>query len=221
MASITLNSAILTCEDATATASENDPILSSLDDMILSSKSKHIEAVPPCHVIPFHQQTLLCAPLGFLYYDPKDAYFLFRKLFCKYLCKLHIISSRENTILYLCKLFETLLSYLYPNLFFHCVNKIGIQPLTIVFPWMFTGFSSYLKNDEVLNIWDRIIAYDQNGNGDGLLLLPIICCSIFSFRKDSLLNCESKENIHSVFQDLRTIKVIPLLQHFLFTARQN
>jgi len=211
-----LNSALLHWEKPNVSA-EN---VGNVDNEILT-KSKYAQAIPPCHVIPFHQCTLLCAPLCFLYQEQKNAYFLFRKIFCKYLCKLHIISSKENTILYLCKLFEGLLSYLYPNLFLHCVNKIGVQPLTIVFPWIFTGFSSYLQNDEVLNIWDRIIAYDHNGNGDGLLLLPIICCAILSFRKENLLNCENKENIHSIFQDLRTIKVIPLLQHFLFTARQN
>eukprot|EP01084_Bolivina_argentea_P024219 45159_1 len=192
-----------------------------LNTALLQSGEDAKEAIPPCHVIPFHQQTLLCAPLCFLFDDPKNAYFLFRKLFCKYFCKLHVISSAPNTILSLCKLFESLTSYLYPTLYYHCVNEIGIQPLTIVFPWMFTAFASYLKNDEVLNIWDRIIAYDQKENGDGLLLLPIICCAIFSFRKENLLKCENLENIHSVFQDLRSIKVIPLLQHFLFTARQN
>eukprot|EP01084_Bolivina_argentea_P319590 554314_1 len=188
-----------------------------LNTAVLTENKKETESIPPCHVIPFHQQTLLCAPLCLLFTDPKNGYFLFRKIFCKYLCKLHIISSKQNTILYLCKLFETLTSYLYPNLYFHIVNKIGIQPLTIVFPWIFTGFASYLKNSEVLNIWDRIISY--NDNGDGLLLLPIICCAIFGFRKDNLLKSENQENIHSVFQDLKTIKVIPLLQHFLFSTR--
>merc|ERR1712232_554764 len=183
----------------------------------MGSENDEPMSIPPCHVVPFHQQTLLCAPLCFLHCEPASGYFLFRKLFCKIFAKLHIISSAANSILYLCKLFESLSSYLFPSLFFHCVNNIGVQPLTIVFPWMFTAFSSYLCNEEVLNIWDRILSYDQNE--DGLLLLPIICCAIFGFRKDALTKCTNQANIHSVFQDLKTIKVIPLLQHFLFTAR--
>lgn len=204
MAEITLNTALLnTKEDST----EN----------LEAGGTKKCESVPPCHVIPFHQQTLLCCPLCFMHSDPQNAYFLFRKLFCKYFCRLHVISSKPATILSLCKLFESLTSYLYPSLYFHCVNTIGVQPLTVVFPWIFTAFASYLKNEEVLSIWDRIISYHT----DGLLLLPITCCAIFGFRKEDLLKCETQESLHGVLKDLRTIKVIPLLQHFLFTARQN
>merc|ERR1712013_414202 len=137
----------------------------------------------------------------------------------------HVIPSSSSTsprsgpptMLYLCKLFESLTSFLYPSLYFHCVNTIGVQPLTVVFPWMFTAFASYLKNEEVLNVWDRIIAFHENG----LLLLPILSCAIFGFRKENLFKCESQEAMHNVLKDLRTIKVIPLLQHFLFSARQH
>jgi len=206
MAAITLNTAVLSAKEEKPEAAEAG-----------TATVGKSQAVPPCHVIPFHQQTLLCCPLCFLHSDPQNAYFLFRKLFCKFLCRLHIISSQPATILSLCKLFESLTSYLYPSLFFHCVNKIGVQPLTVVFPWIFTAFASYLQNEEVLSIWDRIISFHD----DGLLLLPIICCAIFGFRKEDLLKCETPESLHGVLKDLRTIKVIPLLQHFLFTARQN
>lgn len=215
MAAITLNTALLSTKEGAS-----EPNLNAPTESEAKMKKKRIgkcESVPPCHVIPFHQQTLLCCPLCFLHCDPQNAYFLFRKLFCKYFCRLHVISSQPDTILSLCKLFESLTSYLYPSLYFHCVNKIGVQPLTVVFPWIFTAFASYLKNEEVLSIWDRIISFHD----DGLLLLPIICCAIFGFRKEDLLKCETQESLHGVLKDLRTIKVIPLLQHFLFTARQN
>ncbi|ETO33235.1 hypothetical protein RFI_03872 [Reticulomyxa filosa] len=201
--------------------------LSVIREKIMSPKF-----VPPCHVIPFHQQKkmtlnlikkigvclflvyflqiLLATPLCYLFPQCKDAYFFFRELYCRYFCRLSCISSEKDSIIYLSKSFETLAQYCYPKAFYHCV-EIGVHPLSIVFPWIFVAFSGYLQINETLYLWDRILSYDS------LELLSILSAAIFGFRQKDILKATNEQQIYVLFADIRGLKVIPILQHFLFS----
>jgi hypothetical protein len=59
-------------------------------------------------------------------------------------------------------------------------------------------------------LWDRILAYDS------LVLLPVLAAAILSFREQRLLKATSPEEIREVFTDASKLKVVLLLQMYLF-----
>jgi len=51
------------------------------------------------------------------------------------------------------------------------------------------GFSGHLLPEQLLNLWDMIIAYDS------LEVLPLLAVAILSFRKDNLLQVNTLQNV--------------------------
>lgn len=100
------------------------------------------------------------APICYVYSDPIHLYFIFRKFFTKYFYKLTILSTDPQSILGLCALFENLLQCKDPKLFGH-LRKLDVQPLTIVFKWLVKCFSGFLASSQLLELWDRIVAFDS------------------------------------------------------------
>lgn len=49
-------------------------------------------------------------------------------------------------------------------------------------------------------------------------MLPIFCAAIFVFRANLIQNCQSEEEYNELFTDLSMIRVVPILQHFLFAS---
>lgn len=178
-----------------------------------SSKIKLIESVPPNNIIPYHRQVMFAAPLCFLFHSADQAYFLFRAMYCRYWCRLSTISTESDTILPLCVLFESLIQTRHPEAYYHSVN-VGLQPLAIVFPWMFSAFSGYMECEQVLLFWDRLVAFDS------LELISVLAASIFMFRANMVLAATTVTEIQDIFSELSGMKVIPLLQSFLFSPRQ-
>lgn len=168
-----------------------------------------IDAIPPCTIIPFHRQTMFAAPLCFLFPRADEAYFLFRAMYCRYFARLHTISSEPNTIMFLCVLFEKLLQTRHPDCFAHCV-RIGVNPLSIAFPWMFSAFAGWMDVEQVLLFWDRLIAFDS------LELIALLACGIFLYRARSVMGATTSEEIQEIFREMCNLKVIPILQQFLF-----
>jgi hypothetical protein len=166
---------------------------------------------PPCGVVPFRGLVFYAAPLCYLYKQDEEPrlYSTFRALYTKYFCRLHHISSDSRDIIALAKTFEDLLVAHDPALFYHLI-RMDVDPLRIAFTWIFYGFCGYLEIDQVLSLWDRIIGYDS------LEVLPVLAVSIFLFRSAALLEAESEDGVHEVFEDATRLKVVPLLQHFLF-----
>lgn len=165
---------------------------------------------PPSGVIPFHGFSMYVVPLCYLYNDPVTLYYIFRKMYTRFFFRLHVISSHEEGIVSLCLLFENLLQTLEPELFFH-LKRHAIQPLRIAFKWLIRAFSGFLASDQVLLLWDRILAFNS------LQVLSILAAAIFSFRKSSLLKVQTFVAAESVFADLMTLQVIPLIQLVLFS----
>ncbi|ETO04350.1 TBC1 domain family member 19 [Reticulomyxa filosa] len=124
--------------------------------------------------------------------------------------RIAIYIKKLDSIIYLSKSFEILAQYCCPKAFYHCV-EIGVHPLSIVFPWIFTAFSGYLQINETLYLCDRILSYDS------LELLSILSAAIFGFRQKDILKATNEQQIYVLFADIRGLKVIPILQHFLFS----
>uniref|UniRef100_A0A672Q052 TBC1 domain family member 19-like n=1 Tax=Sinocyclocheilus grahami TaxID=75366 RepID=A0A672Q052_SINGR len=166
---------------------------------------------PPNGVIPFHGFSMYVAPLCFLYNEPSKLYRVFREMYIRYLFRLHSISSHPSGIVSLCLQFERLLQTHLPQLFYH-LREIGAQPLRIAFKWIVRAFSGYLSTDQLLLLWDRILGYDS------LEIVAVLAAAVFAFRAENLMEVTSLASAEAVLADLSTLKVMPLLQIFLFAT---
>ncbi|XP_066993745.1 TBC1 domain family member 19 [Anabrus simplex] len=175
---------------------------------ILKNKPQSIEntvVFPPCGIIPFHGFTMYASPFCYLYDDPVALYHTFRAFYMRYWFRLHEVSSHEQGILCLCLLFEKLLQRHEPQLWFH-FKQIQIQPVRVVFKWLMRGFSGHLPPEQLLYLWDLILAYDS------LEIIPVLAVAILSFRKENLLHVDTLQNVEAVLADLSSLAVMPLLQ---------
>ncbi|CAF3054429.1 unnamed protein product [Rotaria socialis] len=163
---------------------------------------------PPSGIIPFYGFSMLVAPMCFVFEDPVHLYFIFRQFYMKYFFDLHHISASPNAIVGLCVLFESLLRQISPDLWFH-LQDIQVQPLRMAFKWMMRAFSGYLASNQLLALWDRILAYDS------LEILSLLAVAIFVLRKGNVLTVTSESAVEAIFSDISSIKVIPLLQFIL------
>lgn len=68
------------------------------------------------------------------------------------------------------------------------------------------AFSGHLPPEQLLHLWDLILAYDS------LEIIPLLALVILVFRKDNLLKVNTLQNIEAVLADLSSIAVVPLLQ---------
>ncbi|XP_040191091.1 TBC1 domain family member 19 [Rana temporaria] len=166
---------------------------------------------PPNGVIPFHGFSMYVAPLCFLYPEPARLYQVFREMYVRFFFRLHSISSHISGIMSLCLLFESLLQTHLPQLFYH-LREIGAQPLRISFKWMVRAFSGYLATDQLLLLWDRILGYNS------LEILAVLAAAVFAFRAMNLMEVTSLAAAEAVLADISTLKVMPLLQIFLFAT---
>lgn len=115
---------------------------------------------PPNGFIPYDGFSMLVAPICYVYNDPIMLYFMFRKLFMTHFHKLTIISTESDSILGLCALFETYFQAKDPKLFAHLKN-LNVPPIRIAFKWIIRAFSGYLASSQLLELWDRIIAFNS------------------------------------------------------------
>ena len=137
---------------------------------------------PPGGVQPFRGLVSYAAPLCFIYHEPAEIYYIFREMFSQLWCKLNSINSERSCIVMLSKLFEDLIQRFEPELFRHLLD-VGISPLALSFSWIQLAFVGYLQTDQLLLLWDRVLA-----EGDrGLMLLPILAASIFVYRSHALM----------------------------------
>jgi hypothetical protein len=129
-----------------------------------TTKSKTGESMaivyPPNGVIPFHGFSMIVAPICFMYNDPIQLYYVFREFYMVHLHKLNIISTDPQGIVALCLLFESLLQAKDPQLFFH-LRKIQAQPVRIAFKWIMRAFSGFLASSQLLELWDRMLAFNS------------------------------------------------------------
>ncbi|XP_037928020.1 TBC1 domain family member 19 isoform X2 [Teleopsis dalmanni] len=168
------------------------------------SRGKYYDA-PPSGVVPFHGICMFAAPFCYLYKDPIQMYFTFRAFYIRFFHPLITIQTHPQGIVSLCLLYERLLQTHEPELWSH-LRQLEIHPIKLVFKWLMRAFSGHLHPDQLLILWDLILAYDS------LEILPLFCTIILSFRKECLLQVNSWEQIENVLADLSSIQVIPLIQ---------
>ncbi|XP_040575827.1 TBC1 domain family member 19 [Lepeophtheirus salmonis] len=161
---------------------------------------------PPNGVIPFHGFAMYVAPFSYIYDNPVQLYYTFRAFYLQFACKLHEISSDSQGILSLCSTFETLLQSQEPDLWTHFVNLDVTQPLRCVFRWIIRGFSGHLPPEQLLYLWDVVLAYDS------MEIFPLLAAVILSYRKDNLMMVSTLQGIEAVLADLSSLPIIPLLQ---------
>lgn len=152
---------------------------------------------------------MLVAPICFLYHSVEEAFFVFRNFYTRFVkclcnaiqsltqfccyklrhfCKLHTISSHPESIVSLCKMFEDLLQERDPQLFYHLLH-MKVNPLSIAFHWIFHAFAGYLNVEQLLVLWDRILAYNS------LTILSVLSASIFLFRSKFLMSASTPQEI--------------------------
>ncbi|THD20244.1 TBC1 domain family member 19 [Fasciola hepatica] len=176
----------------------------------IGKKINDSQVFPPSGVIPFHGFSMYVLPLCYLYDDPVTLYVIFRQLYIRYFYKLHTISNDPSSILGLCLLFERLLQWREPEIFFH-LRSSGIQPIRFVFKWIMRAFSGFLAPDQVLLLWDRILGFDS------LEILAVLAVAIFSYRKENLLLVNTTAGVEAILADLTPLRIVSLLQLVLFT----
>lgn len=69
------------------------------------------------------------------------------------------------------------------------IDTFYINSIRVVFKWLMKGFSGYLLPEQLLNLWDMIIAYDS------LEILSLLAVTILSFRKENLLQVNTLQNV--------------------------
>ena len=160
-------------------------------------------------VHPFLGLASYFAPLCYVFKRGASLYSVARESYTLLWCKLSVISSDKDTILYISNFFENLLLEVQPRLFLHLQN-IGIQPLQIAFTWIQSGFVGILEPDQLLVLWDRIFGYMD------LSLLAVLAVAIFVYRSESLLMCSNASFVEKIMSEHSRIKVIPILQMFFY-----
>ncbi|KAK4887853.1 hypothetical protein RN001_004124 [Aquatica leii] len=160
---------------------------------------------PPSGVIPFHGFTMYAAPFCYLFEDSVELYFTIRAFYLRYWFRLHKICGHNQGVVCLCLLFERLLQC-YDTALWHHFKKINIPPIRVVFKWIMRAFSGHLPPDQLLYLWDLILAYDS------LEIIPLLAVIILIFRRANLLRVNTLQNIESVLADLSSISVMSMLQ---------
>ena len=177
---------------------------------LVSSRSGSLSApFPPSGFVPGEGWALLVAPLSYVCRTEAEAFHLHRALFARYWCKLQVVNC-EGGILSLCVLAEDLFRRAAPSACYHLI-QLGIQPLSLIFPWLSNAFTSYLEPAQCLQLWDRVVAFDR------LDILAVAAAAILDFRKTALESCEDREQVDALITDMSTVSIVPLLQDFLFS----
>lgn len=170
---------------------------------------KRVGRLPPAGVLPCRSFSLLVAPFTYLSEQIEECYFIFRSFYCRYFCFVHSLNSDYNGIISLCRLFEDLLQTFESELVYS-LDQIGISPIKIAFPWIFYCFVGIIDVEQVLLLWDRVVGFD------GLSVIAVFAAAIFSYRSEMLKQCTTQDEVDDLFADMQHIKVVPILQDFLY-----
>lgn len=167
-------------------------------------------SIPPNRVIPFHRLSYLSSPFCFLYASTPEMYFAFRAMWTRLLCRVATLTSADEGAVQLAHAFESMLAARAPKLVYH-MAQMGVRPLQCgAFGWIVGGFAGALDVEQVLLLWDRLLAHQS------LQLLPVLAAAIFTWRSRSIMAARSADEVHQLMRQLANLKVVPLLQHFLF-----
>ena len=100
-------------------------------------------------------------------------------------------TQSTGDIIQLARQFEVILHETHPRLVYHLL-ALGASPLKLVFNWIVFIFVGYLEVDQIMAVWDRVLAWDS------LLIVPLVAASILAFREKRLMACSSMDDVHEV-----------------------
>lgn len=168
--------------------------------------------IPPSGIIPFEGWSVYAAPFAYLGTKLEDVYPLYKKFYCRYLCRLHSISMEKNSLLSLCALFETLFIKKCPQAAYNLFHLSPNEPLAlkIALPWIIKSFVGFLHVEELLLLFDRMLGYDS------VEIIALLAASIFCFRSKLIENARSLSDVEIIFADITHLKVMPLIQRMLW-----
>lgn len=86
------------------------------------------------------------------------------------------------------------------------LSFLFILRIRVVFKWLMRAFSGHLPPEQLLQLWDLILAYDS------LEIIAYLAAVILIFRKNNLMKVSTLQNVEAVLADLSSVAVIPLLQ---------
>lgn len=171
---------------------------------------------------PFVGISCYALPLCYFHCTSETAYLTFRQMYKRFetfylthrfFYNLHTPSIQASALPPLCALFENLIKERDSALYYHMSKTLGIQPLKIGYRWILYAFVGVLDIEQVLLLWDRMIGYGESYGKD---LLSIVAAAIFLFRRDLLMQATCEKEVNLLFSDLSSLKVVPLIQGFLF-----
>ena len=120
-------------------------------------ESQQLDKFAPIHAtLPCKSFSVYIAPFCYTSSDPEDIYEIFQQVYTNYFVLLNTVSSLPDSILSLCVLFEELLNSTEKKIV-RKLETLCIQPLRIIFPWLFYCFIHYIEPEQFFLILDRII----------------------------------------------------------------
>lgn len=78
--------------------------------------------------------------------------------------------------------------------------------IRVVFKWIMRAFSGHLPPEQLLYLWDIVLAYDS------LEAIPLLAVVIIIFRRDNLLRVNTLQHVEAIIADLSSISVMSMLQ---------
>lgn len=92
------------------------------------------------------------------------------------------------------------------------LQTLNFPPVKVASSWIQHGFAGVLEVEQILLVWDRVLAFDE------LTILPVLAAAIFTFRGAALLGADDAAQAAAIMSSCSSLKVTPLLQAFLFPA---
>lgn len=106
----------------------------------------------------------------------------------RFFFKLHTLCPNQGSIIHLSALFENLLKQKDAELYYFLSYELDLNPLDIAFKWILYAFVGVLEIDQLLLMWDRVIAYNS------LEIIPLTAAALLVYRKQQLLKCSNNED---------------------------
>lgn len=131
---------------------------------------------------------------------------------------IHHPTSSNYSILSLCGIFEYMLCSKDAELYKHLVSQsfcilfiLELDPIKLVFPWIFYFFIGYFEVEQIYLIFDRIMS------SDSLDIIPLTAAAMLHNYREQLLNCRTKAEFRNIFNEfeLKQVTVDELISEFL------
>jgi hypothetical protein len=176
----------------------------------LAADNEPPRVLPPSGIIPSHRLSFLLSPLCFVYASRAEHWAVFRAAYAQHFLRLSLLSSNgSDSLLSLCARFEAALQWRAPRVVFR-LQSLRVSPLQLAVRWLSTAFAGWLDTEQTLTLWDRLFAEASLG------LTSLLAAAIFKDKEETLCRAKNEDEVRAVLRDIKSIRVLPTLQKFLF-----